>query len=207
MTPALITTIAVYALLALLLISLNVFSLWKWWIKAGAIIVTAAACVFSYFAISGLLGWPAHDAVPARFSLLHTHIVEPNRANNEPGHVYLWLQEVDDHQLPITEPRSYILPYTEDVANEVSRGQDQLDEGQEVLGQTADTKGQSGGDQALGTPMAGDKSVGGANKTNTNGQNNSTAGMVAVGLGSPSLNFSPMPPVVLPDKAQIPGDL
>ena len=66
-TAALAGTVAVYVLLAVLLLSLSIASLWRWWIKAGAIIITMAAFAGAYVSISGLIGWPTTSPLPARF--------------------------------------------------------------------------------------------------------------------------------------------
>ena len=66
MSPLVIVgAIALFLLLALLLLSLNLTSLWKWWIKAGAIVVTLGAVLVLYFTMTGLVGWASSAKIPS----------------------------------------------------------------------------------------------------------------------------------------------
>src|SRR5687767_9285721 len=111
MQVALWGTIAIYGLLALLLLSLNIFALWRWWVKAGVMLVTAVVFVAAYSVISGLIGWPSPGQLPTRFSLLHTYVEEPDQTREFAGNIYLWVQEIDENQVPMGAPRSYVMPY------------------------------------------------------------------------------------------------
>ena len=66
MTPmqmALWGTIAIYGLLALLVLNLSIFSLWRWWVKGGVMIVTGVVFVGAYSVISasGLIMRRGHE--------------------------------------------------------------------------------------------------------------------------------------------------
>ena len=54
---ALVATLAIYGLLAVLLLSLNIFSLWRWWVKALAIVLTGGALVVGALALNQVAGW------------------------------------------------------------------------------------------------------------------------------------------------------
>ena len=58
MTTAVAALTAGYIALAVLLLSLNLTSLWRWWIKAGAIIATTIFFGVTFQALGGLTGWP-----------------------------------------------------------------------------------------------------------------------------------------------------
>jgi hypothetical protein len=135
MTGPLVAIVLCYGLLGLLLLSLNLASLWHWWVKAGAIVVTILACGAGYFAIGGLLGWPSAGALPARFSLLAARVVEPNAALAQTGHIYFWVEEIDDDQLPIAPPRAFEVPFDPNLFTKVAEAQQILDEGGSVLGE------------------------------------------------------------------------
>ena len=62
--------VALFLVLVILLLSLNLASLWKWWIKAGAIVIAIAGIVVLYFVFTGVVGWASTGAMPERFSLL-----------------------------------------------------------------------------------------------------------------------------------------
>src|SRR5690606_38193372 len=117
--PALFGTVAAYVLLAILLLSLNIVSRWRFWVKAGAILVTTLAFFGTYFAITGLLGWPSAQSLPARFSLLSTRIIEPDKATGAPGRLFMWVEEIDEENQPSADPRNHEVAYTTELAEKL----------------------------------------------------------------------------------------
>lgn len=199
MNPLVIVgAVALFLVLALLLLSLNLTSLWKWWIKAAAIVVTLAGVIVLYFTMTGLVGWASTGEMPRRFGLLATRIVEPDKLANLPGAIYLWVEEVDDRQIVIGPPRAFQVPYKVEIATEVASAQQQIEGGGKVLGQIAAT-GDTNADAAQTAQKQGQGTV------NTDGNANlqaSGGGQGADRIGDPgALSFSEMPPVDLPDKA------
>lgn len=192
--------VALFLVLVLLLLSLNLTSLWKWWIKAAAIIVTLGSVVVLYFTMTGLIGWASPGDMPKRFSLLATRIVEPDKLSNLPGHIYLWVEEVDDRQIVISPPRAFEVPYKVEIATDVATAQQELEGGGKILGRFAAT----GNEQANAAQTAQQQGQG---AINTDGNANLSAGSAGEGaekIGDPgALTFSEMPPVDLPDKAVI----
>ena len=63
-----------YALLGVLLLVICVFAKVPWPVKAGAIVLTSAFYVVSFFATRGLLGWSSTDPLPPKFKLLGARI-------------------------------------------------------------------------------------------------------------------------------------
>ena len=153
-----LATVAVYIVIAVLLLSMNLGSRWRWWIKGGSIVLTGVFIISSYFAISSLLGWPSSANPPERFSVVSTHIVEPNEFNDDPGAIYLWLEELDIDNVIVGEPRSYRLPYVEPLADSVEDAQELLDDGEQVQGEfqeseedtSAQESEQEGGEPSTG---------------------------------------------------------
>jgi len=198
---ALSGTLVAYGTLALLLINLNFLSLWKWWIKAAAIILTAGVFVVAYFSITGMIGWPSKDTLPERFSLLHTRIVEPDKLKGVPGHIYLWVEQVDEHQVVISEPRAFEVPYTETTATDTTSAQNKLDGGEQVLGTYEANKAKTG--ERQGSPNANSAN------TSANGEHTEAPRAASPGSGTETiteaaaLNFSDMPAVDLPDKGAV----
>lgn len=201
MTNAIIGTVGAYVLLAALLLSLNIASLWRWWIKAGAIVVTALVFAGSYVAITGLIGWPSTGAMPTRFSLLSTRIVEPDALHDTPGHIYLWVEEIDDNQIVISAPRSYEVPYKVELAADVAAAQEQLEGGSDVLGQMTPDNAESS-DHEASTNKAGDE-VSLPGNAQQEGESNGASGIAADFASAATLSFSDMPPVGLPDKGPL----
>ena len=52
MTETAIVLTICYAVLGVLLLSLNFTSLWRWWVKTAAIVITVAACVVAAIVIA-----------------------------------------------------------------------------------------------------------------------------------------------------------
>jgi len=200
-TTAVVAIVAVYVVLAILLLSLNIASLWRWWIKAGAIVLTTVMFVFSYLAITGLLGWPTNGAMPARFSLLSTRIVEPDNLRGLPGHIYLWIEEIDENQVVVSSPRAYEVPYSVDLSSEVAMAQDKIDGGDSIMGQYAADSSQAGEKQAAPNESEGELSMAGGDQEQ--GQSTGEGGAFVDINTAATLSFSDMPPVSLPDKGPL----
>ena len=115
-----------YALLGVLLLLAVTRAHLPWLVKAAAVVVTSAFYVIAYFRIEGLLGWAAHEDLPAQFQLLWARSVEPNPiAAGSRGAVYLWVEELDEANLPSGVPRAYRLPWSSALARkiEAARGE------------------------------------------------------------------------------------
>ncbi len=175
--------ILLYVAIAVLLLSMNLTSRWRWWVKAAAIVITSGFFVGSYFALTGLLGWPSADDPPPRFSLLATRVVEPDRITGSTGVIYLWLEELDDNNVPSGKPRSYSLAYTQDFANAVSQAHDLLANGEQVEG--ALTPHKPSDQDAAPTPPS-----------DNEGEQLGTPYQIT----EQDLVFNNMPPVKLPEK-------
>ena len=129
-----VITIALYGGLALLLLSLNIASLWKWWVKGAAIVVTVGCVAATYLTVTALLGWPSDARLPAQFHVVATRVIEPDRAVGTAGRIYLWVEEVDANMLPVSPPRGYQLPYTRTLADRTDGVQKRIAAGDEMLG-------------------------------------------------------------------------
>lgn len=207
--PALFGTVAAYVLLAVLLLSLNIASLWRWWVKLGAIVLTTGAFIGTYMAITGLVGWPSPQPMPSRFSLLSTRIIEPDKANGAPGRLYMWVEEIDQDNLPISQPRNHEVAYTAELAEKLNGAQQLLDQGQEVLGEMLE---QPAGQEAEEATDASDNQNGRPDapenesdtvRTGGSSQQGGPAGEGYLLDITESLQLSDMPPPELPDKGPL----
>src|SRR5215470_7276754 len=106
MTLPLAGVIASYLVIAVLLLSLNLASHWHWGIKAAAIAITTSFFGISYFSIAGLIGWPSEARVPEHFQLHWATIVEPDKLNGLAGSIYLWVEALDEANMPAGTPRA-----------------------------------------------------------------------------------------------------
>jgi hypothetical protein len=88
-----------------------------------AILVLTCFYFVVFFSLQGLRGWSAPVAVPDRFQVLWTRVIEPNAVLNRRGATHLWLEELDEQNLPSGEPRVYVLPYSTALAYNVATAQ------------------------------------------------------------------------------------
>lgn len=103
--------IAAYVLVALLLISINLYSNWPWRVKAAAIVITAGFYVITYLSFPPLLGWPTTQQMPERFKLIAIHVEQPDKVLGNEGAIYLWVTRIDD-LTSYGPPRAYKVPYS-----------------------------------------------------------------------------------------------
>jgi hypothetical protein len=134
MTGAVLGLVASYAVLALLLLSLNLKSAWHWTIKAVAIALTAGFFVVAFVAIEALLGWPTEARPPTQFQLHAALVLEPNRRAGSAGAIYLWLSPQDAQGNITGRPRAHALPYSRALHEQTARAQARLQDGQPVEG-------------------------------------------------------------------------
>lgn len=127
--------VAAYVLLALLLLSINLYSNWAWPVKAATIIITSIFYLVAYFSIPPMLGWPTSAELPGKFKLNAIHVVQPDKLTNEDGAIYLWLTEIEDLEATGI-PRAYELPYSDPLYKAVNEARTKMKKGIEQLGET-----------------------------------------------------------------------
>jgi len=185
-----------YALLGLLLLLAVLRTRLAWPVKAAAVVVTSAFYVVVFFRTEGLLGWSAPQPLPPRFQLLWGRVVEPNIAMNEPGAVHLWIEELDEANLPSAVPRAHRLPYSAELARKLEEARKEILGGRPQGGR-AEQFGGGDGQQAYagmhaaapaGVEPGGDPSGGGL------------LDEAFMGGESQTINFAPMPVAKLPAK-------
>jgi hypothetical protein len=126
MTLTLLAISAAYVVLSVVVLSMGLTSRFAWWVKASTIVVTSGFFVEVFFASKGLLGWPASGALPPKFQLLWTRVVEPDLKAGNRGSIYLWVEEVDGNNVPSGLPRSYRLPYSVKLADRTLKARDEI---------------------------------------------------------------------------------
>lgn len=135
MTETVFALVAAYIVLGVLLLSLNLASRWRWWIKVGAVLLVSGLYLGTYFGIGALRGWPAPAELPTRFQMLYGKVVEPNKFTGEVGYIYLWVEALDEDNIPSGLPRAYELSYTDDLADKVLIAIGKVEGGEEVAGE------------------------------------------------------------------------
>jgi hypothetical protein len=126
MTLTLLGISAAYVVLSLVVLSMGLTSRFAWWVKATTIVVSSGFFIEVFFASKGLLGWPASGALPPKFQLLWTRVVEPDLKAGNRGAIYLWVEEVDANNVPSGLPRSYRLPYSVKLADRTLKARDEI---------------------------------------------------------------------------------
>jgi len=134
MTLGISGLIAAYTLLAVLLLSINLYSKWSWQLKSVTIIITSAFYIVSYFSFPPLLGWPTSQKLPVHFRLLASEVHQPDKLTGEEGSVYLWLKEIENITSRVS-PRAYVLPYSTLLHEKIINVQTKIDRGIPQLGE------------------------------------------------------------------------
>ena len=134
MTSTVLAISAAYVVIGVLLLTIGLTSRFAWWVKAAAIVVTSMFFVEVFFATKDLLGWPRTGQLPARFQLLWVRVVEPDAKIGDRGAIYLWIEEVDEHNVPDGVPRSYRLPYSRPLADRAAKARDEIMRGRPQQG-------------------------------------------------------------------------
>jgi hypothetical protein len=205
MTSTVVAISLGYATLAVLLLGLGLEARLRWWIKAIAIVVTSAFMLVVFFATNGLLGWPARGALPARFQLLWTRVVEPDPRSGDAGAVFLWVEETDENNVPTGTPKSYRLPYSRSLADRSIAARDEIIAGHPQQGLAGDLEGQ---DEAAGgerTDNASSRAEAHPPQEATTAETRAEPGTARIDMNAllaqaQPVRFRPMPPPTLPPK-------
>lgn len=126
-----------YVLLAVLLLSVNLYSKWSWQVKSILIVITSIFYGVCYFSFPPLLGWPTSQTLPSHFQLLSSEIRQPDKLSGNEGAVFLWLKRIED----ITDyepPRAYELPYSKNLHTKIIGAQIKIRHGIPQLGEYED---------------------------------------------------------------------
>jgi hypothetical protein len=193
MTTTLLAISAAYVVLSVIVLSMGLTSRFAWWIKAGTIVVSSAFFVEVFFASKSLLGWPHSGALPPKFQLLWSRVVEPDSKMGNRGAIYLWVEEVDSNNVPSGVPRSYKLPYSIKLADRTLKARDEIMSGnpQEGLADDMNDSDREGATQQRAElqPDGGTQSNGGKVELDA-----------AALEGIPRVEFRPMSMPLLPPK-------
>ncbi len=127
--------IIAYILIAMLLLSLNLYSKWSWPVKAAGIVLVSVFYLVSYFSFPPLLGWPTKgEDLPQRFRLVAAHVTEPDKITGSEGAIYLWLTDMTaGHNSK--KPRAYELDFNKDLHKRVVEAKAKLNKKLPQLGE------------------------------------------------------------------------
>ena len=128
-------TIAYAALASMLLIVLARVALPRS-VKIAVIAAMGAFNVAVFFWSQSLLGWSAATAMPERFQVLWARVLEPNASKQFPGAIHLWVEALDERNIPSGEPRAYVVPYSAALAGKTAEAQSEIRKGNAQGGMT-----------------------------------------------------------------------
>jgi len=129
--------ITAYVLVALLLLSLNLYSNWSWQVKAGCIIITSVFYIITYISFPPLLGWATEQDPPGKFRILSVHVNQPDKTTGSEGAIYLWTAGIENLATDV-EPRAYKFEYSNDLHERVLQVKSKLNKSILQLGEFED---------------------------------------------------------------------
>ncbi len=135
--------VIVYALLAFLLLVLCLATRWRWWVKAGGVVLVTGFYLLAHGTFLGMAGWPSDDRLPEKFVLLAAVFDEPSPARGHAGAIYIWVNPMKDNQ-PLAMPRVHRLPYEKDLHRILGDGIKKARDGNTQMGSTEPLRGQGG---------------------------------------------------------------
>jgi hypothetical protein len=134
MTVTILLTAGAYALVAALLLVILIGTRVPLTLKALATGATCAMILWTYHSIGELRGLPTDSEPPRHFRMHWARVVEPNLLMKEKGHVFLWLEELDDKNYPSGTPRAYALAYDPELVKKVETAMGKIQDGEEISG-------------------------------------------------------------------------
>jgi hypothetical protein len=140
MTQSIVGLTIAYVAIAVLLLSLNLSSSWKWWIKGTAVALVTVLYGMTYLSVESLLGWPSDARLPKHFQLHWATISEPDRFLGTAGAIYLWAEELDEQNYPIGTPRAFKQPYSKELAEKVQKAIANIEAGHQQAGTAEDVE-------------------------------------------------------------------
>lgn len=126
--------VAAFVLVALLLLSLNLYTRWSWRIKASMIVVVSVFYLVMYVSLPPLMGWPTADEMPKRFNLVAVYVQEPDKASGSKGEIFLWATDLSQGPRG-AEPRAYRVPFSGELHARVVEAGNKMRKGLPQLGE------------------------------------------------------------------------
>ena len=129
--------VAAYVIVALLLVSLNLYTRWSWRVKASLIVVVSAFYLVTYYSLPPLLGWPADAELPQRFNLVAIYVQEPDKSTGAEGEIFLWATDMAQGPRG-AEPRAYRVPFSGELHAKVVEAGNKMRKGLPQLGEVSE---------------------------------------------------------------------
>ncbi len=123
-----------FALVAALVLNLWLRTSWSLPFKLGAVLLTSALYVGTYYGLREMQGWPITDPLPDRFRLHWAMVEEPDKAADQDGWIYVWLRPLDGTGEPYGKPRAHQIPFNAETAGQVQAALDSIEDGKPMDG-------------------------------------------------------------------------
>ena len=118
-----------YAVVAALLLNLNLASPWGRGIKLAAIFIVTALYVAAYIGAQNLRGWAIAEPPANPFKLHWAVIEEPDKVNGIPGRIYILAQPMGAGGALRGSPRLHGLPFSVELADALEEALEQVEDG------------------------------------------------------------------------------
>lgn len=123
-----------YAILAVLLLVMVLYTRFHWALKSAVVVLVAVYLPVSYFTLVDAFGWPTYGHLPDRFRLVGAEVYEPDKSQGTPGEIYLWVTALSD-RAGRAPPRAYKIPYSPVLHTKISEAEKGLNAGVEQMGE------------------------------------------------------------------------
>ena len=121
-----------YAVLAALLLSLNLETKYRREIKIAAIIGVSLLYVATYHGAQNLRGWAIAEAPPNPFKLHWAVVEEPDKARGTEGAIFILGQKLSSRGVAVGAPRLYELPFTPELAEQIDEALTKKEDGKDL---------------------------------------------------------------------------
>ena len=118
-----------YAVVAALLLNLNLNSSWRREIKIGAILLVTGLYFAAYQGAQDLRGWATPETPPNPFKLHWAIVEEQDKVAKTDGAIYLLAQPIAEYGALLSRPRLYQLPFSPELAQQVDDALNEVDKG------------------------------------------------------------------------------
>lgn len=161
---------ATYGFVVVILVVILLASTIRPIFRVVAALLAGGLMLTGYWSAGELRGWASDAALPELFQLHWFRIAKPNTLTEDPGHIYLWLEALDDHNYPSGFPRAYQVPYDDVLVQKLTAAQTQLAQGESVAGRISDEKPAADTPARLSEKIAAEVRVGQQGNGGSSGQ-------------------------------------
>lgn len=143
MTQSLLTVLLCYVFLLAILLSVLIRARVAVWVKVVLILSSFGFFFLGNDALRAALGWPVRTELPEDFLLVASWVSEPEKQGDGSGSIVLWLVTLKEDR-PVSDPRSYRLPYDEALHQRLSDAEMRMKQGKMQIGRRSEKTDSTG---------------------------------------------------------------